>query len=256
MKDLIVFSVKENRYALDIALIQRIIQVPDVTVIPDAHKAIDGMISYEGEVTKVLNFRKLIHMPSYKEEIEQLFTKLHNDHKVWVESLSQSVIENSEFPLTLDPHACELGCWLDAFNTHDEHIASLLKDLKKKHSRLHGLGGELLGQRQKDETGAIERLQGELNDLYSMTSEAIRKFSGAADDIADSLQKLLIYQGDGEIFAIRIDSIDDISRIDADQLQHSDQPDMDGYLEIEGVLEHEGKLINIIKSVTLPRNEV
>ncbi|MDX1296233.1 MAG: hypothetical protein R3302_08195, partial [Sulfurimonadaceae bacterium] len=150
-----------------------------------------------------------------------------------------------------------LGCWLDAFNTHDEQIASRLKDLKKKHSRLHTLGGELLEQRQKDEKGAIERLQGELNDVYTETSMAIELFADAADEIAASLQKLLIYQGDGELFAIRVDAIDDISRVDETALQHSDQEERSSaFLQIEGILEIDEKLINIIKSVTLPTNEV
>ena len=60
MIDLIVFSIGNNRYALNIENIQRIIQRSELTDIPNAHKLIDGMMSYENKVIKVLNFRRLI----------------------------------------------------------------------------------------------------------------------------------------------------------------------------------------------------
>ena len=64
MIDLIVFSVEANRYALSIDNVKRIIQAVDLITIPSAHELIDGMMSYENSVVKVLNFRKLIGLES------------------------------------------------------------------------------------------------------------------------------------------------------------------------------------------------
>ena len=68
MMDLIVFSVDENRYALSIDNVKRIIQAVELTAIPSAHELIDGMMSYEDSVVKVLNFRKLIGLPPHEDE--------------------------------------------------------------------------------------------------------------------------------------------------------------------------------------------
>ena len=68
MIDLIVFSVENNRYALNIENVQRIIQAVELTSIPNAHEYIDGMMSYENSVIKVLNFRKLTDLPPHKDE--------------------------------------------------------------------------------------------------------------------------------------------------------------------------------------------
>ncbi|EDZ61272.1 protein containing CheW-like protein domain [Sulfurimonas gotlandica GD1] len=68
MIDLIVFNVGSSHYALNIENIQRIIQIVKLTEIPNAHDLIDGMISYEGSVIKVLNFRKIIGLPPHKDE--------------------------------------------------------------------------------------------------------------------------------------------------------------------------------------------
>ena len=68
MIDLIVFNVGSSRYALNIENIQRIIQIVELTEIPSAHDLIDGMMSFENSVVKVLNFRKVIGLPPHEDE--------------------------------------------------------------------------------------------------------------------------------------------------------------------------------------------
>ena len=67
MEDYIVFTVGDNYYALGVESIQRIIQVPSVTAIPNAHPMVEGMMSYEDRVIKVVSFRAMMGMESYKE---------------------------------------------------------------------------------------------------------------------------------------------------------------------------------------------
>lgn len=68
MIDLIVFNVSGNKYALKIENIQRIIQAIKLTDIPNAHPCIDGMMSHEDGVIKILNFRKLIGIEAHEED--------------------------------------------------------------------------------------------------------------------------------------------------------------------------------------------
>ncbi len=72
MTDLIVFGVAGNRYALNIENIQRIIQAIELTDIPNSNYCIDGMMSYEDSVIKVLNFRKLIGLEPHAEDSIEL----------------------------------------------------------------------------------------------------------------------------------------------------------------------------------------
>lgn len=64
MLDLVVFKVANSRYALNIENIQRIIEVKEPTTIANAHEYIDGMMSHEGNIIKVLNFAKLVGLNS------------------------------------------------------------------------------------------------------------------------------------------------------------------------------------------------
>jgi two-component system chemotaxis response regulator CheV len=142
MEDYIVFTVGDNYYALGVASIQRIIQVPALTVIPNAHPMVEGMMSYENRVIKVVNFRTMMGMEEYDESV-----------------------------------------------------------------------------------------------------------SGKA-------QKLLIYQTKEICFGIKVDQIEDIRSLDASQLKHVDRLEANtGFVEMDGVIELDDHLVNVIKSVTLPIKE-
>ncbi len=141
MIDLIVFSVEKNRYALNIENVQRIIQAVELTSIPNSHPFIDGMMSYEESVIKVLNFRKLTNIPLHVEDIE---------------------------------------------------------------------------------------------------------------GTDDSTQKFLFYENENAKFAIKVDSIDDISHVNESDIMSSDEENTSEFLELQGVLDIDGVLINIIKTIKLP----
>lgn len=72
MIDLIVFSVANNRYAINIENVKRIIQAVELTNIPNANVLIDGMMPYENSIVKVLNFRKLIGLPPHEDESKKI----------------------------------------------------------------------------------------------------------------------------------------------------------------------------------------
>lgn len=76
MEDYIVFTVGDNYYALGVASIQRIIQVPSVTAIPNAHPMVEGMMSYENRVIKVVDFRVMMGMKRFDENATSKSQKL------------------------------------------------------------------------------------------------------------------------------------------------------------------------------------
>lgn len=142
MEDYIIFTIGDNYYALSVASIQRIIQVPSVTAIPNAHSMVEGMMSYEDRVIKVVNFRSMMGMEDFQE---------------------------------------------------------------------------------------------------TATGKS---------------QKLLIYQTQNAFFGIKVDQIEDIKNLDCSTLKHVDKLESnDGFVEIDGVVELDNRLVNVIKSVTLPMKE-
>lgn len=71
---------------------------------------------------------------------------------------------------------------------------------------------------------------------------ALDTFTKELDLVANSLQKLIIYENEGVIFVIKVDTIEDIA--------HVDESD---FLELDNVLDLDGVLINVIKNIKLPK---
>jgi purine-binding chemotaxis protein CheW len=252
MIDLIVFSVGSNRYALNIENVQRIIQASKLTDIPNAHEYIDGMMSYEDRVVKVLNFRKLISLKTYDEELNALFIKLKHAHADWVEALKNSIENGAVFSKTTNPHACDLGKWIDAFTSYDDRVTEVLSELIEYHKQLHVTGGNILDIYKKDPKMAKKMLDTEISLIYEHTMGALDTFVKELDLVANSLQKLIIYDKDDKTFAIKVDNIEDIAHVSENDLISSDEQKINEYLELDAILDLNGILINVIKTITIP----
>ena len=254
MIDLIVFSVGSNKYALSIENIKRIIQALELTNIPNAHKYIDGIMSYEDSVIKILNLRKLIGLQSYDDELSELFIKLKDAHTEWVDELKVSINTGSKFTKTFDPHMCDLGKWIDGFTSYDDNVSIILAELIKYHKQLHVRGGEAIDINVYDKKEAKRILDVEIEDIYNHTMGALDTFVLELGSVANSLQKLLIYESDGQKFAIKVDNIEDIAHVEETDSMNSDtKEDNSDFLELDGVLDLDGVLINVIKTVKLPQ---
>ena len=253
MVDLIVFSVGSNRYAMDIENIQRIIQATHLTAIPNAHKYIDGMMSHEESVLKVMSFRKLIGLPSYEDELRTLFVKLKAAHHDWVDSLKHAMQTGSTFTKTFNPHMCDLGKWIDGFTSYDDRVTEVLGDLVQWHKRLHLTGGEACEIKRSNPEEAKRMVDVDVNDIFNHTMGALDTFTKELDTVANSLQKLLIYELNGKKFAIKVDTIEDIAHVEESHIKSADTQDGNNeLLELDGVLEIDKVLINVIKSIRIP----
>jgi len=253
MIDLIVFNIRSSRYALNIENVQKIIQATSLTDIPNAHNIIDGMMSHEDNVIKVLNFRKLIGVNTYDNELRELFTKLKDSHQDWIDELINAINNGLLFTKTINPNKCELGAWLNDFNSYDDNVTANLKNLIEKHKYLHISGGEVLELSKSDSEEAKKRVQTDINDAFNSTMSSLNYFITDLNVVANSLQKLILYENDSDIFAIKVDSIKDIIHIKESDIMNSENSHtINKYLELDGILDSNGVLINIIKTINLP----
>jgi chemotaxis signal transduction protein len=253
MTDFIVFNVLENRYAVRIDNIQRIIPCEKLTNIPNAHKFIDGMMSYEEGVLKVLSFRKLIGLESYSIELEALFKKLKLAHFEWVELLQKSVKTGCEFTKTTNPHKCELGQWIDGFTSYDDRVTAVFSTLVEYHKQLHHLGGDALSLYKVDKEKAQNIVEKDVHSAFAHTMSALDIFINELESVSNSLQKLLIYEDEDKYFAIKVDSIEDIAHVEESQIiKSSDEEITNDFLELEGVLDINNVLINVVKKISIP----
>jgi len=253
MIDLIVFSVDNNKYALNIENVQRIIQSVDLTSIPNVHPFIDGMISYEDSVIKILNFRKLIGMPTYNDELIILFSKLKDAHQDWIDELKSAIENGSDFTKTTDASKCELGKWLNDFNSYDDEVSAVLKNLIANHKNLHQSAKHALEIYEENKEEAKNILETKIYEIFNNTMKNMDTFIEELEKVSNSLQKLIFYENDGLNFAVKVDKIEDIAHIEESDIMVSDDDSSNNkFLELSGILDLDGVLINIVKTIKLP----
>jgi purine-binding chemotaxis protein CheW len=70
---LVVFTLDEQSFALNLSNVERIVRAVEVTPLPDAPEVILGVINIEGRVVPVVNTRKRLGMPEKDIELQDLF---------------------------------------------------------------------------------------------------------------------------------------------------------------------------------------
>lgn len=70
---LVVFTLDEQRYALRLAAVERVVRAVEVTRLPKAPEIVLGMINVQGRIIPVINVRKRFHLPERGIELSDQF---------------------------------------------------------------------------------------------------------------------------------------------------------------------------------------
>ena len=79
MSDYIIFTIDQAHYAMDVSNIERIDQIPVLTPIPNAHAFVDGMMMYQDNTIKVINFRKMTNTQGVEPSIASQKLVIYRD---------------------------------------------------------------------------------------------------------------------------------------------------------------------------------
>jgi len=249
MRSLIVFTVESNRYAIDIDRVERIMQAQSLTPQAGSDEIIDGVMSYQDNVIKIINFRKMIGLEKFETGVVKKFDTLKDGHKKWVEELTNSVTNDVPFTQVTNPHKCGLGIWLDSYRPYDPDIEKIYADLNNVHKAFHEGAIEVHGRKQKSTSEALEWIENDVKKKYEQVINHLDFMQINMDKVALSLQKYLLYKDSGDLFGIKVDDVEDIVHIDDKIIQGSK---IDGnMLVIDGVAEINNSLVTIIGKVDI-----
>lgn len=255
MKSFVVFSILEQSFGVDIESVKRILPAQPLTKIPEEGEHIEGMFQYEEKVIKVVSFRRVIGLNSYTQQLEAMFPMHKNQHKEWIDTLVCSVEENIPFSKTTDPHTCQLGQWIDSFHPENEEIVRLMKELSFHHQRLHHCAIDILAVREESKEQAQTLIKEDVRDIYTQTLSYLDKIQEKSEEIAVDLQRCLILRDkDEQLFGVNIDLVEDIVHIEEDLLHKvSKHQSMGEFMNVDAILEHNGKLVTIVKDISVEK---
>ena len=253
MKSFVIFQVMDQLFGVDIENVKRILPSPTLTAMPDEGPHLEGMFQYEDEVIKVLSFRKVIDKISYEEQLKEMFPSLISQHKAWLDALVQSVENNAPFEKTTDPHACHLGKWINSFHPEDEAVINVMKHLDFHHQRLHRSAVDVLEHKNEDPLKAKQWLEDNVNEIYEKTLQYLTDVANMSDKVASTMQScLILIDKDKGSFGVNIDKVEDIVHIEESALHTvKDIQHMGAFMDVAAILEHNGKLITIVKDISI-----
>jgi purine-binding chemotaxis protein CheW len=95
LTQLVIFRLDEQRYALPLALVDRIVRAVEVTALPKSPDIVVGAIVVAGSVLPVLNIRRRFRLPEREISPADQFLIAHTTHRtvVLVVDEAQGVIE-------------------------------------------------------------------------------------------------------------------------------------------------------------------
>jgi chemotaxis signal transduction protein len=249
----ILFHSETSRYALELDKIERILMTPEETISVDNESIIDGMFNYEGSVIKIVSFRKMTKAKALEASLKEQFLELKEQHIEWIDALKDAIYNDKNFEKTKDPHACELGIWLDSFNSYNDEVMKTLKKLNYYHQALHKSANKVC-ELKNDKSEQSKYFEADVKELYSNTISNLDALINLLDDVANDSQKLLIMNDEDKKYALKVDKIDDIIHVDKSTLKNqSSVKKSSEFIDIAGVLEYKDILNSVVDTIKVSK---
>lgn len=187
------FNLEQGVYGVSSQYIKAIFKIENLIKMPGMPTYMRGAVNLRGKIVPIIDTRKFYGLPSVAEEINglaEMMGKRKQDHINWIRELEDSVVQNREFKLTTDPHACAFGKWYDHFKTNDNALEHLLKKFDAPHQRIHAVGVEvrkLVDRGDRDKAYDVIR-KAKNSELIQM----VKLFDSLVTNFAETKRELVI----------------------------------------------------------------
>jgi len=218
----VVFTLKNERYAVATPYVRSMVAMTEVTKIPDAPEHVRGVIKIREQLTPLIDLRSRLGMRSFLDNIKDQTTMLQQrekDHRNWLMELENSVKENRPFTLTTDHHKCKFGQWYDSYVPKSYEESEFLKKFERPHKRIHQVAIRIKDFIEKKEQNKAMELIDSTRD--NELAEMINLFSNFAKITQEQAKKelIIVLENNKARSAIAVDSIISVERLAKDSIE-------------------------------------
>lgn len=141
----VLLDVSNIVYAISCESVLSLSQLQTINPIPTLPVQVRGVIEFRDRLIQLVDTRTLLGFKKMEDEINdfnELMEQRYKDHENWVKTLEDSVLRDTEFTLTTDPHKCAFGKWYDAYKPKSANIMFLSTFAKfdEPHKAIHKIG--------------------------------------------------------------------------------------------------------------------
>lgn len=225
----VLLDVNDVVYAISCSSVLSLNQLPNVTPLPKVPPEVRGVINFRGKLIQLVDTRKVLNLKTITDEINDFHNMIdqrYNDHLNWINTLQDTVKNNTDFTLTTDPHKCAFGKWYDSYNSKNTNIMflSTFSKFDKPHKAIHQIG---ITARQLIDRGDK---QAAVNLIESTKNTELKQMLGLFEEIKEaykeSRKEIVMVVGENEENCVglsvdQIVAIEHLSEIDEDLIKES-----------------------------------
>ncbi|MBF0540780.1 MAG: chemotaxis protein CheW [Nitrospirae bacterium] len=257
----VIFMLKDELYGISAKYVITMIGMPKIVAAPNQPEWIRGLITLRGSVIPLVDCRKRLQLPSYKEEIDELvdtMLKREQDHKNWINELENSVKENREFKLTTNPHMCAFGKWYDSYTAQNPSVERFLKKFDVPHKKIHNIAVHVKEAVHANNVEEATRLISATR--HGELSYMIELFAGFRALITDLINNeiSLVIEANGKKVALSVDSIVSVEKLKEGSITKmpNNQESENKMAGMIGTMKGTGKFVILLETNELLDNEV
>ena len=211
----------ENIFGLTAELVESMVQLPDVTPVPNVPHHVRGVMNLRGRVMRVVDLRLGLGLSSLDDDVERFIDTIDQrlqEHEMYVDSLEHAATTHQHFTGERDPDRCGFGRWLNNLDTNDVVMHGLLERVRVPHTEVHKAAARIDAAISQGDDAELERIMNEvrgthlpaIQSLFSATKEAYRR----------STREIALVLSDGRVSsAVVVDqvlSVEHLKPVDAD----------------------------------------
>jgi chemotaxis signal transduction protein len=225
--DFINFKIGSKTIALkilDILLTERYDN--NLTELPNKNSAFIGVKDYMGIPTPVFDLGIVLNNQSTQIANKQLYELLierEKDHRVWLDSLEDSLIYDTPFEKAKDPDQCEFGKWYNRFVTDNQDLKAIMEKFDVPHRKLHKLADELISlSKRGDKEKALKIFEEEKRKTFTVL---IRLFESAREQITLDYKPIIIFttkDGQTPHIGLLVDKVEDSINVNSSDIKPLD----------------------------------
>lgn len=224
----VLLAINNIVYGISCESVLSLSQLPEVNTLPVAPPEVRGVIHFRDKLIQLIDTRKILNIKTIIDSINEFNTMIdarYKDHLNWINTLENTVYDDTEFTLTTDPHKCAFGKWYDSYDSKNSNMMFLSTFAKfdKPHKAIHQIAikaKELIEKGNKE--AAIELIDSTKNtELKQMLS----LFDDIKEAYKESLKEIVMVIGNENdcvgLSVDRITAIEHLSEIDENLIKES-----------------------------------
>lgn len=212
-EQLVSFQVGPEEYALDINAVREILRVSEITGVPNVPDYVKGLFTIRNQLMPVVDLRTLLGMKVIAEQHITQIDAMKSSHERWARELLAALESKLPFTGETSAQVCDLGKWLDKFNTASQEIQNTIKDVREPHTWLHDAANSLIKLARSSSDDALRDYESKFTPLLASILDHLDKLKESISKNIQEDQRILVVDDGNLTVGYLVDHVNEVIRV-------------------------------------------